>query len=1197
MLGAAPTSTRRRMSVVLVALSGAFAVAATASASDPVLRAAPTAPTVAAASQIHAIEINTALLPAFTPAFVRQLKASGVNLFVTAAQRLSTPQRTRIRKLAAAATLTPVPHRKPGLLTTVKQAKAACHMANIRPCSVVARTPAAAAALARGHAANLIFVRLAKPGDVARLVRLLPKKAPVVALFDILPITSRTQTALAAGIATAQAAGFGIGASINGTTQASDQQAVKTWLSALPSKTTAAADPPSTADVLPPTAPLGVVRTSATSTTVTLGWTAAIDNVGVAGYDLFRDGQSVGSTTLTSFDFTGLACGTSFAFGVSARDAAGNSSPRVTVSASTAACGGGGGGGGGSLDTSAPTTPTALVRSAVTQTAFTVSWNASADNVGVLGYGIYLAGAGAGSANSTSFTVTGLSCGTTYAVAVDAFDGAGNRSAKANLSTSTSACPAPDTQAPTVPGSLSSPSRTTTSVSLSWNASTDNVGVLGYGIYLAGAGAGSANSNSFSVTGLTCGTTYAFAVDAFDGAGNRSAKANLSAATAACPPPGSDTQAPTVPASLSAPSNTTTSVSLSWSASTDNVGVSGYGVYRNGSSAGSTSSTSFTVTGLTCGTIYAFAVDAVDAAGNRSTKANLSAATAACPPPPPDTQAPTVPGSLISASTTASVSLSWSASTDNVGVTGYGVYLAGANAGSTSSTSFTIAGLTCGTTYAFAVDAVDAAGNRSTRANLSAATASCPPPPDTQAPTVPGAPVSTSATTVSVSLSWTASTDNVGVTGYGVYNGASSTGSTSATTYTVSGLACGSSYTLGIDAVDAAGNRSVKATVAATTAACSGSGTADFYVSPSGSDSGSCTQVAPCKTFARAFTVAPAGSVVQAADGYYGCPSISGSKSSDVTFRAAPGALPWTTCEQNISAQHIAFENMNFAGFRMGESGRYITLRNVNIACEDQAPFTLYGGLCSAGLFGAPSDFSFLGGSVGPTYDNDVYHTPGNSQLGIPYGGGPYGSTNIVLDGVRFHDNRKAAGAHTECLMVGGGTNFTIRNSKFENCNIYDIYFTWWNFVTPAYPVASNILLENNWFENPTEVAQAVRFGDYMGSFNNITVRNNSSTGDLSIGDSPKSNVQFVGNVADKASYACTSGVVYSHNVWTGAKCGATDKTAPSGFVNAATFDYHLATGSAAINAGDPANYSATDIDGQARPLGGIPDAGADESQ
>ncbi len=80
----------------------------------------------------------------------------------------------------------------------------------------------------------------------------------------------------------------------------------------------------------------------------------------------------------------------------------------------------------------------------------------------------------------------------------------------------------------------------------------------------------------------------------------------------------SDTQAPSTPSGLSAPSKTATSVTLSWSASTDNVGVTGYDVYRGTTLAGSSSSTSYTVTGLSASTAYSFTVRARDAAGNTS---------------------------------------------------------------------------------------------------------------------------------------------------------------------------------------------------------------------------------------------------------------------------------------------------------------------------------------------------------------------------------------------------------------------------------------------------------------------------------------------------------------------------------------------------------------------------------------------------
>jgi hypothetical protein len=81
---------------------------------------------------------------------------------------------------------------------------------------------------------------------------------------------------------------------------------------------------------------------------------------------------------------------------------------------------------------------------------------------------------------------------------------------------------------------------------------------------------------------------------------------------------GGDTTAPSAPAGLTSPGKTSTSVSLSWTASTDNVGVAGYRVLRGGSQVGTTTGTTYTDTGLTPGTAYSYTVRAYDAAGNTS---------------------------------------------------------------------------------------------------------------------------------------------------------------------------------------------------------------------------------------------------------------------------------------------------------------------------------------------------------------------------------------------------------------------------------------------------------------------------------------------------------------------------------------------------------------------------------------------------
>ncbi|MFC6594789.1 glycoside hydrolase family 6 protein [Kitasatospora paranensis] len=172
-----------------------------------------------------------------------------------------------------------------------------------------------------------------------------------------------------------------------------------------------------------------------------------------------------------------------------------------------------------------------------------------------------------------------------------------------------------------------------------------------------------------------------------------------------------DTTAPTAPTGLASSAKTATSVSLSWTASTDNVGVTGYDIYRGTTLVGSSTTASFTDTGLTASTAYSYTVKAKDAAGNVSAaSAALSVTTSAGGTT--DTTAPTAPTGLASSAKTAtSVSLSWTASTDNVGVTGYDIYRGTTLAGSSTTTSFTDTGLTASTAYSYTVKAKDAAGN------------------------------------------------------------------------------------------------------------------------------------------------------------------------------------------------------------------------------------------------------------------------------------------------------------------------------------------------------------------------------------------------------------------------------------------------------------------------------------------------------
>jgi chitodextrinase len=147
-----------------------------------------------------------------------------------------------------------------------------------------------------------------------------------------------------------------------------------------------------------------------------------------------------------------------------------------------------------------------------------------------------------------------------------------------------------------------------------------------------------------------------------------------------------DTTPPSAPKGLTATAVSSTQVNLSWTASTDNVGVTGYRVSRNGTQVGTPSGTTFQDTGLTPSTTYNYTVSAVDGAGNVSPPASGSATTQS--PPPPDTTPPTV--SLTAPATGATVSGAVTVTADandDVGVAGVQVLLDGANLGAEDTTA------------------------------------------------------------------------------------------------------------------------------------------------------------------------------------------------------------------------------------------------------------------------------------------------------------------------------------------------------------------------------------------------------------------------------------------------------------------------------------------------------------------------------
>jgi glucose/arabinose dehydrogenase/chitodextrinase len=396
---------------------------------------------------------------------------------------------------------------------------------------------------------------------------------------------------------------------------------------------------------------------------------------------------------------------------------------------------------------------------------------------------------------------------------------------------------APDGVPPSVPTNLVASAVSASQVNLSWTASTDNVGVTGYQVERCqGAGCtnfaqiGAPTGTSFGDTGLSASTSYSYRVAALDAAGNVS---GYSAVAGVTTPATADTSPPTAPTNLAATAVGSSQVNLSWTASTDNVGVTGYRVERcQGSGCttftqvGTPTGTSYNDTGLAASTQYRYRVRAADAAGNLGAYSSIVSATT---PAAGDASPPTAPTNLAGTAVSSSqINLTWTASTDNVGVTGYRVERCQGNncssfaqVGTPAGTSFGDIGLSANTTYRYRVRAVDAAGNLSAySAILRISTLAA----DTSAPSAPTTLVATAAGSSQINLSWTASTDNVGVTGYRVERcqGAGCTtwaqiGTPAGTSFADTGLSASTTYRYRVRAVDAAGNLSSYSAIATAT--------------------------------------------------------------------------------------------------------------------------------------------------------------------------------------------------------------------------------------------------------------------------------------------------------------------------------------------------------------------------------------------
>ena len=325
----------------------------------------------------------------------------------------------------------------------------------------------------------------------------------------------------------------------------------------------------------------------------------------------------------------------------------------------------------GSTDTEAPTAPTNLASSNVTESSVDLTWDASSDNVGVDHYTVFKDGNSVGTTSNTSYSVTGLNAATTYTFTVKAEDAASNVSDPSNAidvtteSSSASYCSSKGEDASyewidaVQIGAFTNNSGgdggyadyTGQTVEIAAGATHDITLTPGFSdnsyqeywkiwidfngdkeftsdelVYDAGSTSSSEVTGTIDIPSDASGSTRMRVTMKYDGeptACESFSYGEVEDYTVSFTDGGSDdTEAPTAPTNLASSNVTESSVDLTWDASSDNVGVDHYTIFKDGSSVGTTSNTSYSVTGLSAATTYTFTVKAEDAAGNVSSASN-----------------------------------------------------------------------------------------------------------------------------------------------------------------------------------------------------------------------------------------------------------------------------------------------------------------------------------------------------------------------------------------------------------------------------------------------------------------------------------------------------------------------------------------------------------------------------------------------
>ncbi len=254
---------------------------------------------------------------------------------------------------------------------------------------------------------------------------------------------------------------------------------------------------------------------------------------------------------------------------------------------------------------------------------------------------------------------------------------------------------------PSTPNSISSTS-SNNYIKLTWKESTDNIAVTGYQIFVNDDLLATVPDNNYLITGLKDSTSYKFRLKSQDDAGNTSEYSKLVEVKT------SDGINPTIPEGLKITYIGNNNFKLTWSKASDNVAVNGYQIFIDDKLITTVSETSFDFRPNKVNTTVSFFIKTIDTTGN------LSMSSRSLYLYIPDLTAPSVPTKIFHNSIMESgLTLNWSPSTDNVGVTGYEIYRNGKLIGTSKSTIYRVTGLNENAAQTFTVRALDAAGNKS----------------------------------------------------------------------------------------------------------------------------------------------------------------------------------------------------------------------------------------------------------------------------------------------------------------------------------------------------------------------------------------------------------------------------------------------------------------------------------------------------